>query len=59
MATAEEQEDFILSCRFGELDEVKQFIDKFGSDNLLSIRDDNGSNCLHMASGNGHDGMYR
>jgi ankyrin repeat protein len=58
MASAEEQEDFLLSCRYGDLDDVKIYLDKFGSDNLLSIRDDNGSTCLHMAAGNGHNGMH-
>jgi uncharacterized protein len=54
----EEEEDFLLSCRYGELDEVKRYIQKFGRDRLLSISDENGSNCLHMSAGNGHDGVY-
>jgi hypothetical protein len=59
MASTEEREEFLLSCRYGELDEVKDFLNKFGSESLLSICDDNGSNCLHMAAGNGHDGMQK
>jgi ankyrin repeat protein len=54
---ATEKEDFLLSCRYGELDEVKEYLSKFDTENLLSIRDDNGSTCLHMCAGNGHDGM--
>lgn len=59
MATTEEQEEFLLSCRYGDLDDVKAFVDKYGSQDLLSISDDNESTCLHMAAGNGHDGMYK
>jgi len=59
MASAKEQEEFLLSCRYGDIEDVKSYLDRFGSENLLAIHDDNGSNCLHMAAGNGHDGMYQ
>ena len=50
MASTEEQEDFLLSCRYGDLEDVKSYLAKFGSQDLMNIRDDNGSNCLHMAA---------
>ncbi|KAF7350876.1 Ankyrin repeat-containing protein P16F5.05c [Mycena sanguinolenta] len=52
--TTEEQEEFLLSCRYGDLDEVKQFIDQFGAASAAEIRDDNGNTALHMLCGNGH-----
>ncbi|KAJ6497394.1 ankyrin repeat-containing domain protein [Mycena sanguinolenta] len=52
--TMEEQEEFLLSCRYGDLDEVKQFIDQFGPAAAAEIRDDNGNTALHMLCGNGH-----
>lgn len=53
--TDDEKEDVLFSCRYGELEEVQDFVSKFGSEILASIQDDNGNNVLHMASGNGHD----
>jgi ankyrin repeat protein len=51
----DEKEELMLSCRYGDLDDVKQFIEKFG-DVVRNIRDDNGNTVLHMISGNGHEG---
>ncbi|KAH9994211.1 hypothetical protein BJV77DRAFT_1101335, partial [Russula vinacea] len=47
-------EDLILSCRYGDLDDVKSFIDCFGTVPVGEARDENGNNVLHMASANGH-----
>ncbi|KAF7328993.1 Ankyrin repeat-containing protein P16F5.05c [Mycena venus] len=52
--TTDEQEEFLLSCRYGDLDDVKQFIDQFGVATAAEIRDDNGNTALHMLCGNGH-----
>ncbi|KAK7057797.1 ankyrin repeat-containing protein P16F5.05c [Favolaschia claudopus] len=49
-----DQEDFLLSCRYGDLDDVKQFIDSFGAAAAAGIHDDNGNTPLHMLCGNGH-----
>ncbi|KAJ7826922.1 ankyrin repeat-containing domain protein [Mycena olivaceomarginata] len=52
--TTDEQEEFLLSCRYGDLDDVKQFILQFGVAAAAEIRDDNGNTPLHMLCGNGH-----
>ncbi|KAJ6534009.1 ankyrin repeat-containing domain protein [Mycena vulgaris] len=52
--TTDQKDEFILSCRYGDLDDVKQFIDQFGVDSAADIRDDNGNTALHMLCGNGH-----
>ncbi|KAJ7252403.1 cytoplasmic protein [Mycena haematopus] len=52
--TTDEQDEFLLSCRYGDLDDVKQFIDQFGAAAAAEIRDDNGNTALHMLCGNGH-----
>ncbi|KAJ7815678.1 hypothetical protein B0H14DRAFT_2846984 [Mycena olivaceomarginata] len=49
--TTDEQEEFLLSCRYGDLDDVKQFILQFGVAAAAEIRDDNGNTPLHMLCG--------
>ena len=56
--TDEELEELLLSCRYGDLDDIKQFIERFGAQCLSIARDDNGNTGLHMAAANGHEGMY-
>ena len=48
-------EDIILSARYGELNELKQFIIEFGIDALADAKDGRGNGCLHMAAANGHN----
>lgn len=55
-ATQEELDDILLSCRFGELDEVKEFAQKYGYEPFAEVRDDRGNTALHMICGNGHVG---
>lgn len=55
----EDKEEIFLSCRYGDLDEVQAYIQKFGAESLSEIRDDNGNTVLHMISGNGHTGKPR
>ncbi|CED83046.1 FOG: Ankyrin repeat [Phaffia rhodozyma] len=50
----EELEDILLSCRYGELEEVQSFVSQYGINALADARDDRGCGCLHMVSGNGH-----
>lgn len=52
----EEQAELLLSCRYGDLEDVQEFVKKFGPESLTKIRDDNGNTVLHMICGNGHSG---
>ncbi|KAJ6488238.1 ankyrin repeat-containing domain protein [Mycena vitilis] len=52
--TTDEREEFLLSCRYGDLDDVKQFVAQFGVAAAADIRDGNGNSALHMLCGNGH-----
>ncbi|WWD20353.1 hypothetical protein CI109_104829 [Kwoniella shandongensis] len=52
--TAEEVEDILLSARYGEVDEIKSFVEKYGAEPLISARDERGNTVLHMCCGNGH-----
>ncbi|KAK7472254.1 ankyrin repeat-containing protein [Stygiomarasmius scandens] len=52
--TAEEKEDVFLSCRYGDLEDIQQFVKIFGPEPLSEIRDENSNSILHMICGNGH-----
>ncbi|WVR08004.1 hypothetical protein IAU60_005048 [Kwoniella sp. DSM 27419] len=52
--TTEEVEDILLSARYGELDEIKDFVNKYGEGPLETARDERGNTVLHMCCGNGH-----
>ena len=52
----EDLEDLLLIARYGELDELKSFIEKFGTKPLTDARDEDGNTVLHMVCGNGHLG---
>lgn len=52
----DDTEYLLLSCRYGDSDDVKSFIDRFGTAPVGEARDENGNNVLHMASANGHIG---
>lgn len=56
--TEEEIVELLLCCRYGELEEVKEFVGKFGSEVVSKARDERGNTILHMCCGNGHVGMY-
>lgn len=55
----EDKEEIFLSCRYGDLEEVQDYIQKFGAESLSEIRDGNNNTVLHMISGNGHTGEPR
>ncbi|KAF8529842.1 cytoplasmic protein [Gautieria morchelliformis] len=55
MASVDDKEDLLLSCRYGDLDDVQRFVGTYGSDSLDDVKDDNGNTVLHMACGNGHE----
>lgn len=54
--TDDEKDDCLISCRYGDLDGVQDFVKKFGPESLASVRDDNANSILHMVCGNGHLG---
>lgn len=54
----DELEDIILSARYGELEEIQEFVKKFGITALAESRDERGNGCLHMAAANGHKGRF-
>ena len=54
--TYEDKEEMLLSCRYGDLDDVKHFVETFGALHLPSVQDENGNTVLHMLAGNGHTG---
>ncbi|WVW86871.1 hypothetical protein I302_108926 [Kwoniella bestiolae CBS 10118] len=47
-------EEVLLSARYGELDELKEFVEKFGAQPLAEAKDERGNTVLHMCCGNGH-----
>jgi len=54
--TEDVKDELILSCRYGDLEEVQAFVKEYTADVLPEIRDDNGNCVLHMISANGHLG---
>lgn len=54
--TEEQVEELLLSCRYGDLEDVKAFVEQYGADPVTEARDDRGNNVLHMCCGNGHAG---
>ncbi|KAJ8489039.1 hypothetical protein ONZ45_g13719 [Pleurotus djamor] len=52
--TDEEKDDILLACRYGDLEDLQQFVKNFGHDVLSTIKDDGGNTVLHMTCGNGH-----
>ncbi|KAL1413376.1 ankyrin repeat-containing protein [Vanrija albida] len=52
--TTEELDELLLSCRYGEVEEVEEFAAKHGWDAIAAAKDERGNTVLHMTSGNGH-----
>ena len=53
----DDKAEFLLSCRYGELDDVRRFVDTFGAELALTgVKDTNANTPLHMVAGNGHEG---
>lgn len=59
LPTDEEKEDVLLACRYGDVDDIEEFVNKFGPSSLNDIRDGGGSSVLHMVCANGHAGVLR
>lgn len=56
--TDDEKDELLLSCRYGELEEIQQFVEKFGNEALTDVHDANGNTVLHMVCANGHTGEH-
>lgn len=54
--TEDEVYDLLSACRFGETEEVQQFIEKHGKEAVAAARDESGNTVLHMCCANGHVG---
>lgn len=54
--SADELDDLLLDCRYGELEGVTQFLKTYGVSALADARDERSNNVLHMCAANGHDG---
>lgn len=54
----EEVQELLLCCRFGDFEDVQEFVSKYGPEPLNTARDDRGNTTIHMASANGHLGTY-
>ncbi len=50
----EDTEELLLSCRYGDVDDLRSFMERFGTDSVGNARDENRNTVLHMASANGH-----
>jgi uncharacterized protein len=48
----------LLCCRYGEIEDVKAFVQTYGNLSLADARDDNGNTVLHMVCANGHKGQF-
>ncbi|KAF7980143.1 hypothetical protein HWV62_39587 [Athelia sp. TMB] len=54
LPTEEEKEEILLSCRYGDLEDIQAFVSKYGPQPLSDLRDEHGNTILHMICGNGH-----
>jgi hypothetical protein len=52
----DELEELMLSCRYGDLEDVQAFVERYGWDPVAEVRDESGNTVLHMICGNGHIG---
>jgi hypothetical protein len=53
----EEEEDVLLACRYGDIDDVRIFVETYGALALEGIRDEHQNTVFHMLCANGHDGQ--
>jgi hypothetical protein len=56
--TDDDKDEVLLAGRYGDLDDVREFVSRFGSEPLADIRDENDNCILHMVCGNGHLGKH-
>lgn len=55
----DELDEMILCCRYGDMEELVEFVQRFGDSWLESHTDENGNGALHMATANGHLGQLK
>lgn len=53
----DDRNELLLSCRYGDLEDIQAFVTQHGPAALADVRDDNQNTVLHMVSANGHLGM--
>ncbi|KIY63930.1 hypothetical protein CYLTODRAFT_402512 [Cylindrobasidium torrendii FP15055 ss-10] len=53
--TTDETDEILLSCRYGDLEDVQAFVEKFGVEALWEVKDANANTVVHMISANGHE----
>jgi ankyrin repeat protein len=54
----DDTEDLLLSCRYGDIDDFRSFLERFGTAPISHARDENENTVLHMAAANGHVGQF-
>lgn len=57
LPTGEHKEEVLLACRYGDVEDIQQFVTDFGPESLNDIRDEHGNSVLHMVCANGHTGV--
>ncbi|KAH9485622.1 Ankyrin repeat-containing protein P16F5.05c [Psilocybe cubensis] len=50
----DDKSEVLLSCRYGDLEDVQDYVNKFGAPSLTDVRDENKNTILHMICANGH-----
>ncbi|KAK7056607.1 ankyrin repeat-containing protein [Paramarasmius palmivorus] len=53
--TEDERSELLLSCRYGDLEDVQIFVEKYSWEDVANVKDENGNTVLHMTAANGHD----
>lgn len=56
--TEHDRAELLLSSRYGDLEDIQQFVTKFGPGALAYIHDENANTILHMVAANGHTGEH-
>ncbi|PPQ79920.1 hypothetical protein CVT24_003764 [Panaeolus cyanescens] len=50
----DDKDEIFLACRYGDTDDVKEFLSKYSPQVLADLRDENQNSVLHMVCANGH-----
>jgi uncharacterized protein len=56
--TEDEKSELLLACRYGDLEDVHIFVEKYSWEEVANVKDENGNTVLHMTAANGHDGTF-
>ncbi|KAG6878004.1 hypothetical protein C0993_000964 [Termitomyces sp. T159_Od127] len=52
--STEDNDDVLLAGRYGDLHDIREYVNQHGAGTLATIRDENENTILHMVCGNGH-----